>query len=97
MLDAIYYPVESHIYSFAPLLFDGIVGDTRRILVASDNGSWRLWMTEANECCTDVSGFAGAEEEFTKFGFAGRSHEIFEDGTEYVDGSVWWWERSAER
>ena len=54
-------------------------------------------MTEANECYTDVSGFVGAEEEFTKFGFAGGSHELFEDGTEYVDGSVRWWERSAER
>ena len=86
-----------HIDDFASLLLDGVAGNTSRTFVIGDDGSGRLWVTEVNECGTDSGGFAGAEEEYAELGFTSGCHYIFQYGTDYVDGSVRWWERSAKR
>ena len=88
MFYAIYYPVESHIDCFAPLLLDGVVGYPSGTKIVGDDWSRWLRVAEVNESSADGGGFAGVEEECSEFRFAGRRHYVFEYGTQNVYGSI---------
>ena len=87
--DSITDPVESHVYCFGAFLFDGVVGNSGRCGVVSDDGCGWLGVAEFFEANADGAGLFGVVEHCCKFSFGCRQDDFAEDLARHVDGSVW--------
>ena len=91
LLDAVLYPIESHVHGFGFALSDSAVGDASGGRVIGLNGRCRLWVMHLVERRAGGGGIAGIVEESGKFDLCCRGHDVFEDAADCVDGTIGCW------
>jgi hypothetical protein len=88
LLDSILYPIEAHVHGFGALLFDGAVGKYGGSRVVGLHGCGRLGMSEFDESVAKGNGVMSVEEECANFGFGSRYHDVSEELSSAVDGTL---------
>ena len=94
MAGAITDPVESHVHSLRPLLFDSVIGDSNGSVVASDERCWWLGVSEFFERDTNGTRCFAIVKCGVEFSFGGAGQYYFaHDLTKDEEGAVrrgWW-------
>ena len=85
---AILEPVESHVYGFCFLLFDGIIGDAIGSAVVGVNRCGRLRIAEFNEGETKRDGESSIEKEGGNFSLGSRCHDVLDDLGDDCNGAA---------
>lgn len=88
LLDAILYPVKTHVHSFGSALFDGVVGYSCGAGIVGLQGRGWLGMTHVIEGRAEHGGFFAVVEECSKFGFGGGGKDGSHNGGVDVDSTI---------
>ena len=89
LVHLVWYPMEAHVHGFGALEFGGAVcKSTGCGIVSGDACGARLWVPHFLEDRSEEHSFLAVVEQGSHFGFCCGGHDIFQNTSFNVDGSV---------
>lgn len=96
LANAIANPVESHVDGFGATLFDSVIGDADGGAIVGLDESGRLRMAHLGQGGPNDSGVLAVDINASELRFGGATHDVAENPTRGVNGSVEWGEGSSD-